>query len=43
VGAARFSFANYLEELGENMQQQIYEKSSIDLALKDAFARCASS
>jgi acetamidase/formamidase len=34
-----FSFANYLEELGEKAQQQIYEKSSIDLALKDAFRK----
>src|SRR6266704_3084241 len=32
-----FSFANYLEELGVKAQQEIYEKSSIDLALKDAF------
>ncbi len=34
-----FSFANYLEALGPNAQQQIYEKSSIDLALKDAFRK----
>ena len=32
-----FSFANYLEELGPKAQQEIYEKSSIDLALRDAF------
>jgi acetamidase/formamidase len=32
-----FSFANYLEALGPKAQSAIYEKSSIDLALKDAF------
>lgn len=31
-----FSYANYLEELGENAQKDIYQKSSIDLAMKDA-------
>jgi acetamidase/formamidase len=30
-----FSFANYLEELGPTAQQDIYSKSSIDLALRD--------
>ena len=34
-----FSFANYLEELGPNAQQEIYKKSSIDLALRDAFRK----
>jgi acetamidase/formamidase len=34
-----FSFANYLVELGPNAQQDIYTKSSIDLALKDAFRK----
>jgi acetamidase/formamidase len=34
-----FSYANYLEELGEKAQQEIYQKSSIDLALKDAFRK----
>ena len=34
-----FSFANYLQELGPNAQQEIYQKSSIDLALKDAFRK----
>jgi acetamidase/formamidase len=34
-----FSFANYLEALGARAQQEIYEKSSIDLALKDAFRK----
>ncbi len=32
-----FSFANYLEELGPNAQSDIYSKSSVDLALRDAF------
>jgi acetamidase/formamidase len=32
-----FSFANYLAELGANAQQEIYNKSSVDLALRDAF------
>jgi len=34
-----FSYANYLEELGAEAQQEIYKKSSIDLALKDAFRK----
>jgi acetamidase/formamidase len=34
-----FSYANYLAELGEKAQSQIYEKSSVDLALKDAFRK----
>jgi acetamidase/formamidase len=34
-----FSFANYLEELGPQAQSEIYKKSSIDLALKDAFRK----
>jgi acetamidase/formamidase len=34
-----FSFANYLVELGPKAQSDIYEKSSIDLALKDAFRK----
>jgi acetamidase/formamidase len=34
-----FSFANYLETLGAKAQSEIYEKSSIDLALKDAFRK----
>lgn len=32
-----FSFANYLSELGAKAQSEIYSKSSIDLALRDAF------
>jgi acetamidase/formamidase len=34
-----FSFANYLRELGKEAQSEIYKKSSIDLALKDAFRK----
>ena len=37
-----FSFANYLEELGARAQQEIYEKSSIDRALRDAFRKMRS-
>jgi acetamidase/formamidase len=34
-----FSFANYLAELGPNAQSDIYTKSSVDLALRDAFRK----
>ena len=34
-----FSYANYLAELGETAQQQIYSKSSVDNALRDAFRK----
>lgn len=34
-----FSFANYLTELGPNAQSDIYGKSSVDLALRDAFRK----
>jgi len=34
-----FSFANYLAELGEKAQQEIYSKSSVDLAMRDAFRK----
>jgi acetamidase/formamidase len=34
-----FSFANYLEELGPEAQSQIYSKSSVDLAMRDAFRK----
>jgi acetamidase/formamidase len=34
-----FSFANYLAELGPDAQSKIYEKSSIDLAMRDAFRK----
>ena len=35
-------FPNYLEELGPTAQQDIYKKSSIDLALRDAFRKMRS-
>jgi acetamidase/formamidase/AraC-like DNA-binding protein len=34
-----FSRANYLAELGERAQSEIYDKSSLDLAMKDAFRK----
>jgi acetamidase/formamidase len=34
-----FSFPNYLTELGPEAQSKIYEKSSIDLAMRDAFRK----
>ncbi len=34
-----FSFANYLVELGPKAQSEIYSKSSVDLALRDAFRK----
>ena len=34
-----FSYANYLAELGKDAQSEIYKKSSIDLALRDAFRK----
>jgi acetamidase/formamidase len=34
-----FSFPNYLADLGPKAQSEIYKKSSIDLALKDAFRK----
>ncbi|MCW5773345.1 MAG: acetamidase/formamidase family protein, partial [Rhodospirillaceae bacterium] len=34
-----FSHPNYLAELGENAQAEIYKKSSIDLAMHDAFRK----
>lgn len=32
-----FSYANYLAELGADAQQEIYSKSSVDKALRDAY------
>ena len=32
-----FSYANYLAELGSDAQNVIYSKSSVDLALRDAY------
>ena len=34
-----FSYANYLAELGPDAQSRIYEKSSVDLAMRDAFRK----
>ena len=34
-----FSYANFLAELGPNAQSDIFAKSSVDLALKDAFKK----
>ena len=34
-----FSYANYLAELGETAQQDIYSKSSVDGAMRDAFRK----
>jgi acetamidase/formamidase len=34
-----FSYANYLEELGPSAQSDIYSKSSVDRALRDAFRK----
>lgn len=32
-----FSFGNYLRELGHNAQTEVYNKSTVDLALRNAF------
>jgi acetamidase/formamidase len=34
-----FSYPNYLAQLGANAQSEIYKKSSVDLALRDAFRK----
>ncbi|HBN93703.1 MAG TPA: AraC family transcriptional regulator, partial [Hyphomonas sp.] len=34
-----FSHPNYLKELGSSAQSDIYKKSSIDLAMRDAFRK----
>ncbi|MFT4198389.1 MAG: acetamidase/formamidase family protein [Pseudoxanthomonas sp.] len=34
-----FSYANYLAELGDKAQSEIYRKSSLDLAMQDAFRK----
>ncbi|MGB5972273.1 MAG: acetamidase/formamidase family protein, partial [Nodosilinea sp.] len=34
-----FSYANYLEELGDSAQQDIFGQSSIDKAMRDAFRK----
>ena len=34
-----FSYPNYLAELGDKAQSEIYQKSSVDLAMRDAFRK----
>lgn len=34
-----FSYANYLADLGEKAQQEIYSQSSVDKAMRDAFRK----
>jgi acetamidase/formamidase/AraC-like DNA-binding protein len=34
-----FSHANYLAEFGSNAQSKVYEKSTLDLAMRDAFIK----
>ena len=34
-----FSYPNYLADLGPDAQSKIYEKSSVDLAMRDAFRK----
>jgi acetamidase/formamidase len=34
-----FSYPTYLQELGADAQSKIYEKSSVDLAMRDAFRK----
>ena len=34
-----FSYANYLAELGPDAQATVFQKSSIDLAMRDAFRK----
>ena len=34
-----FSFANYLAELGDQAQTEIFAKSSLDSAMRDAFRK----
>jgi acetamidase/formamidase len=34
-----FSYSNYLQELGEAAQSEVYKKSSLDLAMRDAFRK----
>ncbi|OYV36955.1 MAG: hypothetical protein B7Z80_14190, partial [Rhodospirillales bacterium 20-64-7] len=34
-----FSHANYLAELGDRAQSEVYKKSTLDLAMKDAFRK----
>lgn len=34
-----FTYPNYLVDLGPNAQSEIYKKSSVDLAMRDAFRK----
>ena len=34
-----FTYPNYLADLGAEAQEKIYEKSSVDLAMRDAFRK----
>ena len=34
-----FTYPNYLAELGPKAQSEIYQKSSVDLAMRDAFRK----
>jgi acetamidase/formamidase/AraC-like DNA-binding protein len=34
-----FSHPNYLQELGQDAQSEVYKKSSVDLAMRDAFRK----
>jgi acetamidase/formamidase len=34
-----FSYPNYLTDLGADAQHEIYKKSSVDLAMRDAFRK----
>jgi len=34
-----FTYPNYLVDLGPNAQSEIYQKSSVDLAMRDAFRK----
>ena len=37
-----FSYPRYLSELGADAQQEIFRKSSVDLAMRDAFRKIRS-
>ena len=39
LARARLHYANYLAELGDKAQSEIYKKSSVDGAMRDAFRK----
>jgi acetamidase/formamidase len=39
MGDHGFSHPDYLKELGEDAQSEVYKKSSIDAAMRDAFRK----